>query len=123
MVSFHTRHNLSTQTDPNIGIGAAWNWIKQEMEKSIPASNGRLEIKFVDYTVGGQGQRIPNAPGSGSVPPWQPAAASSHAAHAPRTRLRIIALASGKAGMVAPPSSPGPSPRRRPLPPRASPSP
>ena len=37
LVSFHTRHNLSTQTDPNIGIGAAWNWIKHEMEKNIPA--------------------------------------------------------------------------------------
>jgi hypothetical protein len=59
MVSFHTRHNMSEQNNPNEGIGAAWNWIKTEMEKNIPASGGRLEVKFEDYTVGGQGQRIP----------------------------------------------------------------
>ncbi|MBW6500593.1 MAG: M20/M25/M40 family metallo-hydrolase [Bacteroidales bacterium] len=58
LVSFHTRHNLSSRTDPSRGIGAAWNWIKAEMEKSIPASEGRLEVKFEEYTVGGQGQRI-----------------------------------------------------------------
>ncbi|MGB8490407.1 MAG: M20/M25/M40 family metallo-hydrolase [Bacteroidales bacterium] len=59
LVSFHTRHNLSSRNDPSQGIGAAWNWIKSEMEKSIPASEGRLEVKFDEYTVGGQGQRIP----------------------------------------------------------------
>ncbi|MCU0457279.1 MAG: hypothetical protein MUE74_13355, partial [Bacteroidales bacterium] len=58
LAGFHTRHNLSTQTDPSKGIGAAWNWIKAEMEKNIPASGGRLEVKFEDYTVGGKGQRI-----------------------------------------------------------------
>ena len=58
MVSFHTRHNLSEQNDPAKGIGAAWNWIKTEMEKSISVSGGRLEVKFEEYTVGGQGQRI-----------------------------------------------------------------
>jgi hypothetical protein len=58
MVTFHTRHNLSVQDDASKGIGAAWNWIKAEMEKSIPASGGRLSVEFVDYTVGGQGQRI-----------------------------------------------------------------
>ena len=36
----------------------SWNWIKAEMEKNIPASGGRLEVKFEEYTVGGQGQRI-----------------------------------------------------------------
>ena len=59
MVSFHTRHNMSEQNDPNKGIGAAWNWIKTEMEKYIPQSEGRLQVKFEEYTVGGQGQRIP----------------------------------------------------------------
>ena len=58
LVSFNTRHNLSAQDDPNEGIGAAWNWIKSEMEKSIPASNGRLNVEFVNYKVGGEGQRI-----------------------------------------------------------------
>ena len=59
LVSFHTRHNLSEQNDPLKGIGAAWNWIKAEMEKSIPSSGGRLTVEFVDYSAGGQGQRIP----------------------------------------------------------------
>ncbi len=59
LVGFHTRHNMSLQNDPSKGIGAAWNWIKSEMEKSIPASDGRLEVKFEEYTVGGEGQRIP----------------------------------------------------------------
>ena len=58
MVGFYTRHNLSGQNDPAKGIGASWNWIKSEMEKSIPASGGRLKVEFVDYTIGGTGQRI-----------------------------------------------------------------
>jgi hypothetical protein len=58
MVSFHTRHNLSVQNEPARGIGAAWNWVKSEMEKNIPASGGRLTVAFEDYSVGGPGQRI-----------------------------------------------------------------
>ena len=60
LVSFKTRHDLSTQNDPNAGIGAAWNWIKSEMEKNIPASEGRLDVKFEEYSVGGPGERIPH---------------------------------------------------------------
>lgn len=59
LVSFHTRHNMSVQDDPVKGIGAAWNWIKAEMERNIPFSGGRLNVSFEDYSVGGQGQRIP----------------------------------------------------------------
>jgi hypothetical protein len=59
LVSFHTRHNLSDQNDPEKGIGASWNWIKTEMEKNIIQSEGRLEVKFEKYITGGQGQRIP----------------------------------------------------------------
>lgn len=60
LVSFNTRNNLSDQNDPNEGIGAAWNWIKTEMEKSIPESNGRLSVEFVNYKAGGEGTRIKN---------------------------------------------------------------
>jgi len=59
LVSFHTRHNMSQQNDPSQGIGATWNWIKEEMEKNIPVSEGRLDVSFADYSVGGKGQRIP----------------------------------------------------------------
>lgn len=58
LVSFHTRHNLSDQNNPAQGIGAAWNWIKAEMEKSIPVSGGRLTVSYIEYTVGGPDQRI-----------------------------------------------------------------
>ncbi|MDT8402371.1 MAG: M20/M25/M40 family metallo-hydrolase, partial [Bacteroidales bacterium] len=58
LVSFHTRHNLSVQDDPEIGIGAAWNWVKEEIEQHIPGSGGRLSVEFVNYSVGGEGQRI-----------------------------------------------------------------
>src|SRR5450759_3624850 len=59
LVSFHTRQNMSVQNDPEKGIGAAWNWIKSEMETNIPVSQGRLTVGFEEYTVGGSGQRIP----------------------------------------------------------------
>lgn len=59
LVSFHTRHNMSEQNNPERGIGAAWNWIKAEMEKNIPQSGGRLSVRFEEYKAGGEGQRIP----------------------------------------------------------------
>ena len=59
LVSFHTRHNMSSRENPSQGIGAAWNWVKSEMEKNIPSSGGRLEVKFEEYKTGGKGQRIP----------------------------------------------------------------
>lgn len=58
LVSFNSRNNLSVQNDPSQGIGAAWNWIKSEMEKSVPESEGRLNVELVSYKVGGEGQRI-----------------------------------------------------------------
>lgn len=61
LTGFHTRHNLSDQNDRAKGIGAAWNWIKTEMEKNIPASGGRLSVKFEDYSAGGPKQRIQKA--------------------------------------------------------------
>jgi hypothetical protein len=59
LVSFHTRHNLSSQSNRSEGIGAAWNWIKAEMERSIPSSGGRLSVRFEAYNAGGQGERLP----------------------------------------------------------------
>lgn len=60
LVSFYTRHNLSDQASAEKGIGASWNWLKTEMEKSVAQSGGRLSVAFDDYTVGGAGQRIKN---------------------------------------------------------------
>jgi hypothetical protein len=58
LVSFHTRNNLSLQDNADTGIGASWNWLKSEMERSIAVSEGRLEVKFDEYTAGGKGERI-----------------------------------------------------------------
>jgi hypothetical protein len=60
LVSFHSRHNLSQQDNPETGIGASWNWIKQEFESYIPDSEGRLTVEFDEYTTGGQRQRLPD---------------------------------------------------------------
>ena len=58
LVSFKTRHTLSTQTNPKEGVGAAWNWVKAQMEKSIPGSHGRLSVYFDNYTLGPKDRRI-----------------------------------------------------------------
>ncbi len=44
LVSFGTRHTLSSQDDPNRGIGAARRWIKAEMDRYSQESGGRLII-------------------------------------------------------------------------------
>ena len=40
LVSFGTRHTLSSQTDPNRGIGAATQWVYQQLQQSAAASGG-----------------------------------------------------------------------------------
>ena len=50
---------MSIQDDPARGIGASWNWVKAEFEKSIAQSGGRLTVEFDNYIIGGENQRIP----------------------------------------------------------------
>ena len=40
LVSFGTRHTLSSQTDPNRGIGAARDWIFDQLQGYATASGG-----------------------------------------------------------------------------------
>src|SRR5262245_15103018 len=40
LVAFGTRHTLSTQDDPNRGIGAATNWIFDQLSASAAMSDG-----------------------------------------------------------------------------------
>ncbi len=47
MVSFDTRHTLSTQKDPGKGIGAARNWVVTKFKEFARRSNGRMTA-FVD---------------------------------------------------------------------------
>jgi hypothetical protein len=58
LVGFHNRNNLSTQTDPAKGIGAAAEYLYRKLTSYIPGSNGRLSVEKVYYTVGGPQSRL-----------------------------------------------------------------
>ncbi|HEY3650549.1 MAG TPA: M20/M25/M40 family metallo-hydrolase [Streptosporangiaceae bacterium] len=45
LVSFGTRNTLSSQTDPVRGIGAATNWVFDQMQASAAASGGRMTVQ------------------------------------------------------------------------------
>jgi Zn-dependent M28 family amino/carboxypeptidase len=49
LVSFGTRHTLSTQDDPNRGIGAARDWIFTELQRYAAASEGRMTVELQSY--------------------------------------------------------------------------
>jgi hypothetical protein len=58
LVSFGTRHTLSSQTDPNRGIGAATNWVYGQLQQDAAASGGRLTVEKQSF-VQPAGPRIP----------------------------------------------------------------
>ncbi len=49
LVSFGTRHTLSTQDDPNRGIGAARDWIRDRFQESAARSGGRMTVELQSY--------------------------------------------------------------------------
>jgi hypothetical protein len=49
LVSFGTRHTLSTQTDPHRGIGAARDWIAAELGRYAARSGGRMTVTVPSY--------------------------------------------------------------------------
>lgn len=57
MVSFGTRHTLSSLNDPERGIGAALDWGRAEFEEASAACGGCLETRFAEAEMGGR--RIP----------------------------------------------------------------
>jgi hypothetical protein len=59
LVSFETRHSLSSTKDRKRGIGAARNWVQAEFEKYAAASGGRLKVTQDRYLVEPDGRRIP----------------------------------------------------------------
>lgn len=61
LVSFYTRHTLSTSmpADSGKGIAAAAQWIHSEFDRYSKACGGCLEVKSDTFTEG-PGQRIPN---------------------------------------------------------------
>ncbi|MFN4134015.1 MAG: M20/M25/M40 family metallo-hydrolase [Novosphingobium sp.] len=57
LVSFGTRHTLSSQTDPKRGIGAARKWAEAEFRKTSAACGNCLEIVLPETVV--SGERVP----------------------------------------------------------------
>ena len=58
LVSFETRHSLSSTTDKKQGIGAARNWVESEFQKAAAASNSRLTVTQDKYVIKADGRRI-----------------------------------------------------------------
>ena len=59
MVSFGTRHTLSSTTSKKEGIGAASEWVKSEFEKYAQASDGRMKVEMDKFVVKADGRRVP----------------------------------------------------------------
>ncbi|MBC3985343.1 M20/M25/M40 family metallo-hydrolase [Streptomyces buecherae] len=49
LAAFGTRHTLSTQDDPERGIGAARDWILARMREYARASGGRMTVELQSY--------------------------------------------------------------------------
>ncbi len=49
LVSFGTRHTLSSQTDPNRGIGAATHWYFEQMQAIAATSGGRMTTQLQSF--------------------------------------------------------------------------
>src|SRR5436190_19379089 len=58
LVSFGTRNTLSSQTDPNRGIGAARDWIFDEFQRISKNCGGCLILKKEVFTQP-KGNRVP----------------------------------------------------------------
>ena len=58
LASFGTRHTLSSQTDPERGIGAARDWLYEQFQRSAAASGGRMSVELQSY-LQGPAERIP----------------------------------------------------------------
>ncbi|GAA2003197.1 M28 family metallopeptidase [Catenulispora subtropica] len=58
LVSFGTRHTLSSQTDPARGIGAATNWVFAQLQAIAATSGGRMTVERQSF-VQPAGSRIP----------------------------------------------------------------
>jgi hypothetical protein len=57
LTTFGTRHTASIQTDPNVGIGAAYTWVYQQMQAIAATSNGNMTVQqqtFVQQPVAGR---------------------------------------------------------------------
>jgi peptidase M28-like protein len=61
LVSFGTRNTLSSQDDPNRGIGAARDWLFEEFKKAAEPSGGRMTVELQSFVQPVTPPRIPVA--------------------------------------------------------------
>jgi hypothetical protein len=61
LASFGTRHTLSSQDDPTRGIGAARDWIFEQLTGYAAASGGRMTVEKQSFTQPETPPRIPTA--------------------------------------------------------------
>jgi Peptidase family M28 len=59
LVSFGTRHTLSSQDDPERGIGAARDWILAEFQRYAAATGGRMTVELQSFVQPATPPRIP----------------------------------------------------------------
>jgi len=58
LVSFGTRHTLSSKTDPNRRIGAATQWVYDQLQATAATSGGRMTVEKQSF-IQPAGPRIP----------------------------------------------------------------
>lgn len=67
LVSFGTRHTMSSTTDPKRGIGAARNWVMKKFKTYAKDSKGRMEVLIQNKTIQPDGKRIDRPTDLGNV--------------------------------------------------------
>ena len=67
LVSFGTRHTLSTVTDPKRGIGAARRWVLSKFNEYAKQSGGRMTAIIDTWTLEPDGRRVDKAHEIGNV--------------------------------------------------------
>jgi hypothetical protein len=67
LVSFETRHSLSSIDDPKNGIGAARNWVIRKFSDYAKNSGGRMEVYLQQEDLQPDGKRIDKAVNLGNA--------------------------------------------------------
>ena len=60
LVSFGTRHTLSSQDDPERGIGAARDWLYEEFQRYAARSDGRMSVELQSFIQPATPPRVPS---------------------------------------------------------------
>ena len=58
LVGLHTRHNLSSRTNSEKGIGAAADYLSDKLEAYFKTSGDRTKVERVEYKAGGKDTRL-----------------------------------------------------------------